>query len=159
HFSGHGSTDAENEEVGYLVLYDTDPGNLAALGLEMTSLVYHWLPQVRVPTSLVLLDACHAGYAAGVKDIGVKPHLSNVVQQIFSGLHGRMILAACGGEALAREKFDLGHGVFTYHVLRHWRDLDGIPPSGRVTFNSLIEYVGEKINIDHPEVPRPVYCV
>ena len=51
--------------------------------------------------------------------------LSNVTQQLFSGLRGRMVLAACAGEAQAREKASLGHGVFTYYVLRHWRDLEG----------------------------------
>jgi uncharacterized caspase-like protein len=157
HFSGHGSTDPNNEEIGYLLLHDTDPHEMRALGLEMTSLVYHRLPQVRVPISLVLLDACHSGYAAGVKDLSDKPHLSNVAQQLFSGLHGRMILTACAGEARTREDDRLRHGVFTYHVLRHWRDLDGAPPSGLVTFGSLVDYVGQRIASDHPEVPLPVY--
>jgi uncharacterized caspase-like protein len=159
HFSGHGQLDPRNDEVAYLMLHDSDPRDPAAAGLEMTHLVYHLLPHVRVPQSLVLLDACHAGFAAGVKELSASPtnQFSNVAQQLFNGLRGRMILAACAGEASAREEASLGHGVFTYYALKHLRDLDGAPPSGRVTFGSLVDYVGQMMPHHHPGVALPVY--
>jgi len=142
HFSGHGCQGAD-EESGYLMLHDSDPASPAETGLDLFGLAYELLPRVRVPQSLVLLDACHAGFAAGVKDVEVRPaQLAHVVQQSFRGLRGRLILAACSGAAQAREDPVLKHGVFTHHVLRHWRDRDDAPPSGRVTFGSLIDYVG-----------------
>jgi hypothetical protein len=164
HFSGHGQIDRHDDETAYLVLQDTDPVNLAGTGLEMTQLVYQFLPRVRVPNALVLLDACHAGFAAGVKDMvaegtdwEVGGRLSNVTQQLFTGLRGRMVLAACAGAAQAREKASLGHGVFTYYILKHWRDLDGHHPPDQITFASLIDYVGQRMPQDHPELPLPVF--
>jgi uncharacterized caspase-like protein len=159
HFSGHGQLDPHNDEVAYLMLHDSDPRAPSQASLEMTKLVYHFLAGVRVPNALVLADACHAGYAAGVKDIAVRPlnQLTNVTQQLFSGLRGRMILAACAGEAQAREDPGLGHGVFTHYVLRHWRDLDDAPASGHVTFGSLIDYVGRMMPQDPRQVSLPVY--
>jgi uncharacterized caspase-like protein len=159
HFSGHGQLDPADDEIGYLMLRDSDPLDPAAGAIEMTRLVYQLLPRVRVPNVLVLLDACHAGYAAGVRDIEVRPagHLTNVAQQLFSGLRGRMILAACAGEAKAREEASLGHGVFTHHVLKHWRDLDDAPNSGLITFGSLVDYVGRMMTRGSADDSLPVY--
>ena len=108
---------------------------------------------------------CGAGCRAGggeARPAGRTPFsgiilLANVAQQFFRGLRGRMILAACAGQAQAREEPGLGHGVFTNYVLRHWRDLDGLPPSGRVTFGSLVDYVGEVMPQPHRNVGLPVY--
>jgi hypothetical protein len=157
HFSGHGQMDPHDDETAYLVLHDTDPANPVTTGLEMSRLVYQHLARVQVSNTLVLLDACHAGFAAGIKDMVPVSCLANVAQQLFTGLRGRLVLAACAGEAQAREKEGLGHGVFTYYVLRHWRDLDGYHPPDQITFGSLIDYVGQNMPRDHPELPLPVY--
>jgi hypothetical protein len=157
YFSGHGYTNPADDEVGYLLLHDSDPGNPESAGLEMSHLVHRLLPQVRLPQTLVMLDACHAGFAAGVKSLSPHSlnHLSNVAQQLFNSLRGRMILA-CAGESGAREAADLGHDVFTYYILRHWRDLDGAPPDGTITFGSLVDYVTLQIAQHHPQAPRPI---
>jgi hypothetical protein len=167
HFSGHGQLGIDNEENAYLMLHDSDPADPAGTGLDTERLVYELLPRVQVPHALVLLDACHSGLAAGVKDVMVTParanpgpenrQLANVVQQLFSGLRGRMILAACGGAAQAHEDPQLGHGIFTSCVLRHWRDRDGVSSSGVITFGSLVDYVGSAMPLCHPHVPLPVY--
>ena len=157
HFSGHGMIDPVDRETAYLLLYDTNPNSPADGGLEMVRLVYTYLPSVLVRYALVLLDACHAGYAAGVKH--ARPEstmLPNVTQQLF-GAPGRMVLAACPGEARARELEDLRHGVFTHYLLRHWRDLEEPHPPDRITFGSLVDYVGSVMPLKHPQLPLPVY--
>jgi hypothetical protein len=158
HFSGHGQM-AEEEDTAYLMLHDSDPRDPASTGLGLEQLVGELLPVVGVPHALVLLDACHAGFAAGVRDMTAGPvrQMANVVQQLFSGLRGRLILAACGGAAQAHEDAELGHGIFTSHVLRHWRDRDGAAASGAITFGSLVDYVGSAMPRNHPHVPLPLY--
>jgi hypothetical protein len=158
HFAGHGMIDPRHNETAHLILYDTDPNDPRATGLEMNHLVYHLLPKVRVPNTLVLLDACHAGFAAGVRDLHPNPNrLSNVAQQIFGIVRGRMVLAACPGEAQARELATLGQGVFTNYVLRHWRDLDGSHPVDSIDSNSLVGYVFTVMPQNHPTLPQPVW--
>jgi hypothetical protein len=158
HFAGHGMIDPQHNETAHLILYDTDPNDPRATGLEMNHLVYHLLPKVRVPNTLVLLDACHAGFAAGVRDLRPNPNrLSNVAQQIFGIVRGRMVLAACPGEAQARELTTLGQGVFTNYVLRHWRDLDGSHPVDSINLNSLVGYVFTVMPQNHPTLPPPVW--
>jgi hypothetical protein len=158
HFSGHGQMDPGQEDTAYLVLHDTDPTEPAKTGLEMSRLVYTLLPRVRVPNSLVLLDSCHAGFAAGVRDLRM-PHvnLSNVLGQLWARLRGRMVLAACAAGALARELRTLRHGVFSYYVLLHWRDQDGFHPPECITFSTLLDYVGATMKQNHPDLPLPTW--
>ncbi len=157
HFSGHGQIDPENNETAYLVLYDTDPGVPSTNGLEMESLVY-LMAQVKVPHSLLLLDCCHAGFAAGVKNlVPLNNRLHNVTEQIFARVHGRLVLGACAGSALARELKELSHGVFTYHVLRHWRDQDGYSPPDPITELSLARYILDVMPRNYPSLPKPIW--
>jgi len=157
YFSGHGQIDPIQEDTAYLILYDTDPNQPAKHGLEMTKLVHTLLPQVRVPNSLVLLDSCHAGFAAGIKHLRPAPEkLNNILRQTWAGLIGRLVLAACLGKATAREDAKLGHGIFTYYLLKHWRDLDGLPPGG-ITTLSLIDYVTNGMRNQYPRLSPPTW--
>jgi hypothetical protein len=157
HFSGHGQLGPDDEETAYLMLHDSDPNALPKTAVEMVQLVSHYIPRIRVPNSLVLLDCCHAGSAAGVRDVVAAGHVSHLAQQAFTGVRGRMVLAACAGSARAREEEDLTHGIFTYYVLRHWRDRDGVGPRDAITFGSLVDYVGRSMAAHGRDVPLPVF--
>jgi uncharacterized caspase-like protein len=123
----------------------------------MVQLVSHYIPRIRVPNSLVLLDCCHAGSAAGVRELAAAGQVSHLAQQAFTGVGGRMVLAACAGSALAREEERLSHGIFTYYVLRHWRDREGVRPGDAITFGSLVDYVGGSMEAHGQDVPLPVF--
>jgi hypothetical protein len=157
HFSGHGLMPSPDSETAYLMAHDSDPALPAARGVEMRRLVYELLPLVCVEHSLVLLDACHSGFAAGVRELVPAGRFHNLTGQLFACLRNRMVLAACAGQAQARESDSLGHGVFTHYVLRHWRDLEGDHPPGRITFGSLVDYVGRVMKEKHDNLPPPVY--
>ncbi|MCM3872312.1 MAG: caspase family protein [Pyrinomonadaceae bacterium] len=158
HFSGHGQIDPGNNETAYLILYDTDPSAPALSGLEMENLVYTLMARVKVPNSLLLLDCCHAGFAANIKQVvNVRDRLQNVTQQIFAGVRGRLVLGACAGNALAREMVKLSHGVFTHHVLKHWRDQDGYNPPDPITELSLARYITVVMPRDYPDLPKPIW--
>jgi uncharacterized caspase-like protein len=96
--------------------------------------------------------------AAGVRGAG-PARVVNLAQQLLSGTRGRMVLAACAGSAQAREVPRLGHGVFTFSVLRHWRDGEGVGEGGRVTFNSLAEYVSHEMPRVLPVAAPPVHSI
>jgi len=67
------------------------------------------------------------------------------------------VLGACAGNALARELAKLSHGVFTHHVLKHWRDQDGYTPPDPITELSLAKYVMVVMPRDYPDLPRPIW--
>jgi uncharacterized caspase-like protein len=105
----------------------------------------------------VLLDCCHAGAAAGVREVTAAVQVGHLAQQAFRGVRGRMVLAACAGSARAREEEQLGHGIFTYYELRHWRDRDGASTRDEITFGSLVDYVGRSMAAHGRDVALPVF--
>lgn len=161
YFSGHGILHPKNDEKAYIMLYNTNSDNPDDDGLDMDNLVYDLLPQIKLPHCLVILDACHTGYAVGVKDAKRISILSgrwaNVTRQVFGANRDRMVLAACPGEASARELPSLEHGVFTYYILKHWQALEGPHPSNCINFASLYSYVFDEMPRNHPDLPPPVW--
>jgi hypothetical protein len=69
HFSGHGLLAMHDAETAYLMVHDSDPAAPSCRGIEMRRLVYELMPLVRVAHSVVTLDACHSGFAAGLKEV------------------------------------------------------------------------------------------
>jgi hypothetical protein len=46
--------------------------------------------------------------------------------------------------------------VFTYYVLKHWRDREGQFSAGPITFGSLVDYLGRSL-ASHPGVALPAH--
>jgi hypothetical protein len=74
-----------------------------------------------------MIDCCHSGYAVGLRSVGedeargrARTFLSRASSS-FENVRGRIVLAACAGDQLARELPQFQHGAFTYYVLQQWR--------------------------------------
>ncbi|HUS13592.1 MAG TPA: caspase family protein [Chloroflexia bacterium] len=122
HFSGHGDLDLDS--TAYLLPADADPDSLAATAIPLEYLA-RYMGTVR--TAVTLLDCCHSGYAVGVKGDNADDARGRAIgfldqaRSTFQQFRGRIVLAACAGDQLAREMSTLGHGAFTYYVLDWWR--------------------------------------
>jgi tetratricopeptide (TPR) repeat protein len=129
HFAGHGMlesddpTDPDSSSIAYLLPADVDLTSLAASAIALEDLSTRYLPEHGA--SVVLLDCCHSGYAVGMRgegdSRGQAQAFLNRAQQSFTNW-GRMVLAACPGDELARELEEMQHGAFTYVLLDHWQD-------------------------------------
>jgi uncharacterized membrane protein len=122
HFSGHGDVDTDGN--AYLLPADADPQNLLATAIPLDDLAQRYLG--RLEAAVTLLDCCHSGYAVGMRggeanERGEPQSFLNQARAIFQQVRGRIVLAACGGDQLAREFADLRHGAFTYYALEHLR--------------------------------------
>jgi tetratricopeptide (TPR) repeat protein len=128
HYSGHGALDPNNRELAYLLPVNADPGNMDATAILLESIARDHLGHTQ--SALVILDCCHSGYAVGFKSTGKDVVLNSEAAAVFSQqagqtfkrVLGRVIIAACAGQQLTREREDLKHGVLTYYVLKHWRE-------------------------------------
>jgi hypothetical protein len=68
---------------------------------------------------IMILDCCHAGAATARSRgaTGVQIRSQDIASAIPFLPHGKVVIAACGGDQLAYEDSRIGHGVFTSHVL------------------------------------------
>jgi serine/threonine protein kinase len=151
-FAGHGAVQRVGQrDEGFLLPYDADPEDLVTRGIAMSDLG-RWIEGIEAETVVVCLDCCHAarvlvrqGGAATVevRDMKIRPSLL----QGLSG-KGRHLFASCDEGQVSVEVEPLGHGLFTYHLLRGLRgdaDRDG---DGRVGVAELFEFVAAAVERD-----------
>ena len=171
-FSGHGAPEtlaggtgdgvAENL-VRYLLPVEAQADNLIGSAIPMRDIASHFrrLPCDRL---IFIADTCYSGvFAQGGKTVarssermkGVALTTVQVVER--NAGTGRVFITASKDNEIAHENEDLGHGVFTYHLVA---GLDGAADSnadGDVTVRELYGYVSEQTALttegrQHPQI-------
>ncbi|BAZ08719.1 peptidase C14 caspase catalytic subunit p20 [Calothrix sp. NIES-4071] len=135
YFSGHGIIDTVTQQT-YLCLRDTQKNNL-----ENTAFAVHELLQLLTQSAtrhqLVWLDACHSG---GMTLHNTTPQLLRVLQTAASASKGFYAMLSCDTDQQSWEFPELGHGVFTYYLMRGLRG-EAANNHGVVTADGLYRYV------------------
>ncbi|MDO9178707.1 MAG: DEAD/DEAH box helicase [Agitococcus sp.] len=138
-FAGHGSPD------GSLVVFDTDPANLAGTAVSMTDLAEAF-KATKARAVLCILDCCFSGHApARVLETVARPRSAFALTDIHG--EGRILLAACAANEAAWEQPGTGHGLLTHAVISAWADC----PHPSVSFP---EIAGEIIRLARVEAER-----
>jgi serine/threonine protein kinase len=149
YFAGHGMVHTVGKrEEGYLLPYDADPEDVITRGIAMSDIA-RWIDGLDARAVVVCLDCCHAGKVLGRRDAVRSSENRNMelrpeVIQAISG-QGRYLIASCDQGQKSYECADLGHGLFTYHLLRGIEghaDSDG---DGRVGLTELFNYVSTAV--------------
>ncbi len=147
YFSGHGMLDLSSQQA-VLCLADTDTDNLLDTGLSLQE-VLQLLGNSGAHQQLVWLDACHSG---GLSLLGTRaqtarepllnptPQLVEVLQQRAQKSKGFYALLSCDQGQQSWEFPELGHGVFTYYLMRglHGEAADS---QGVIEADGLYRYV------------------
>jgi len=140
-FSGHGT------ETHELVAYDTDPYDLAATTISLTTLG-EWCARIPARRLLIVLDCCFSG-GMGAKALQVEG-LPRDIQSVEGKLnqisgHGRVILTASGPTQKAWESPRLGHGFLTLHLLEALQGPEEIREGDRIGVLRLLDYVARRV--------------
>jgi uncharacterized caspase-like protein len=165
YFAGHGSperTSPRDDDWPYLIAHDTDYQRIAATGIDMNHDVAGWLEGLPARLAVLFLDACFSGNAGGRTLAGPTflAHRNRFrdepisLQSLELG-EGRIIIAAADDDEVAEEVSQLGHGVFTYHLL----DVLGQAPaagSATIGVGTLYELVARKVRDATRGAQRPV---
>ena len=147
YFSGHG--DSRGEEWYFIPYEITQPernDQIAASGVSATGLSKE-LASLRPQKILLLIDACKAGSLLvafrGVEDRKALDQLAR-----STGVH---VLAASAKDQMAAEVDELGHGVFTYLLLKGLKG-EAVQKSSpnTVTVLALLKYVQDEL----PEISQ-----
>lgn len=167
YFSGHGAPEADpyspdDDGVSkYLLPIDAQMDALYATALPMDEVrnIFRRLISERV---IFMADTCYSGAAGGrtLMPSGTQyrsVNQDNLLARLRDTGKGRVILTASQGSEVSQEKDELGHGVFTYYLLR---GLDGEADRNgdhTITISELYEYVSKEVpkatkNTQHPMI-------
>ncbi|ABA22688.1 Peptidase C14, caspase catalytic subunit p20 [Trichormus variabilis ATCC 29413] len=137
YFSGHGMLQA-NTQQAYLCLADTQNDDLENTGLSVQELL-QYLSNSGVQNQLIWLDACHSG-GMTLRSLNSTPHLLDILQQRAAKIKGFYALLSCDTDQQSWEFPELGHGVFTYYLMRGLRG-NAADNQGIISADGLYRYV------------------
>ena len=140
-FSGHGT------ETHELVVYDTEPFDLANTTLPLTMLG-EWCARIPARRLLIILDCCFSG-GMGAKAIQAEARPRDI-QSVDAKLNeisgtGRIILTASGPTEKAWEVIRLGHSLLTWHLLEALKGPPEIRQGDRLGLLGLLDYVTRRV--------------
>ncbi|OCQ97742.1 hypothetical protein BCD64_06500 [Nostoc sp. MBR 210] len=145
YFSGHGMLEPSHKQV-VLCLQDTQQDNLINTGLQLQELL-QILENSAAQQQLVWLDACHSGDLTFVGARGEKNPLLDSTQELVEILRQRAAkrkgfyaLLSCDRGQQSWEFTQLGHGVFTYYLIRGLRG-EAADAQGIIEADGLYRYV------------------
>jgi len=104
---------------------------------------------IKALKQLIVMDACQSG--ASVELLASRGAAEEKAIAQLSRSAGIHVMASAGSEQFAAEFTELGHGIFTYLLIKALQgDADGAPKDGKVTIYELKSYLDDQV----PELTR-----
>lgn len=149
YYAGHGSM-VENQfffiPTESSRLYDF--GALQKEAIE-ASVLQDKFKNIKALKQLIVMDACQSG--GSVELLATRGAAEEKAIAQLSRSAGIHVMASAGSEQFAAEFGELGHGLFTYLLIKALQgDADGAPKDGKVTVYELKSYLDDQV----PEMTR-----
>jgi WD40 repeat protein len=149
YYAGHGSM-VENQfffiPTEAARLYDLN--SLKKEAIE-ASVLQDKFKNIKALKQLIIMDACQSG--ASVELLANRGAAEEKAIAQLSRSAGIHVMASAGSEQFAAEFAELGHGIFTYLLIKALQgDADGAPKDGKVTIYELKSYLDDQV----PELTR-----
>ena len=138
YFSGHGSpeTTGEIDNISrYLIMYDTDYKDIFTTAIDLERELDRLLKRLKSKWIVGFIDSCFSGRVGGrtfegpkLMDIDMRGKGRDLLQKLEFG-EGRILMTACDDNEIAFESSKLGHGVFTFQLLRLLTDRRFLRPT------------------------------
>jgi uncharacterized caspase-like protein len=149
YFSGHGGQRLSGDDQGtYLIPYDCNPNDLKNTAIrsdELTTL----LGAIPAPRLVGLLDACHSGGVAEVKDIDSAMEIkAGLDEKTFNGLAqgaGRVIMASSRPTEVSLILKDDNKSLFTRFLLAALKGQAPTYGDGTVRVFDVFHYVSDQV--------------
>jgi len=104
---------------------------------------------IKALKQLIVMDACQSG--ASVELLASRGAAEEKAIAQLSRSAGIHVMASAGSEQFAAEFTELGHGIFTYLLIKALQgEADGAPKDGKVTIYELKSYLDDQV----PELTR-----
>lgn len=138
YFSGHGILDSTTQQC-FLCLRDTHKDDLVNTSLALQELL-QMLGESAARQQLIWLDACHSGGMTLRGALNPTKQLVQVLQTAAATSKGFYALLSCDINQQSWEFPELGHGVFTYYLMRGLCG-EAANSQGVITADDLYRYV------------------
>jgi WD40 repeat protein len=148
-YAGHGSM-VENQF--YFIPSESirlyDQSSLQREAIE-ASVLQDKFKTMKALKQLIIMDACQSG--ASVELLATRGAAEEKAIAQLSRSAGIHVMASAGSEQFAAEFKELGHGLFTYLLIKALQgDADGAPKDGKVTIYELKSFLDDQV----PEMTR-----
>lgn len=137
YYAGHGLPDEVTKDA-YLIPVDVS-GNSLQYGIKLEDL-YQSLIQHPVKKATVFIDACFSG---GARNQGLIAARGVKIKPKKEKLKGNLIVfTASSGDQSSLPYKEMGHGIFTYYLLKKLKET-----KGEVNFGTLADYLKEQVSL------------
>lgn len=149
YYAGHGSM-VDNQfffiPTESLRLYDLSSLKTEAID---AAVLQDKFKNIKALKQLIVMDACQSG--GSVELLATRGAAEEKAIAQLSRSAGIHVMASAGSEQFATEFAELGHGLFTFLLLKALQgDADGAPKDGKVTIYELKSYLDDQV----PEMTR-----
>ncbi len=149
YYAGHGSM---VDDKFYFIptestrLYDANSLDKEAI---QASVLQDKFKNIKALKQLIIMDACQSG--GSVELLATRGAAEEKAIAQLSRSAGIHVMASAGSEQFATEFAELGHGLFTYVLIKGLQgEADGAPKDGKVTIYELKSYIDDQV----PEMTR-----
>lgn len=149
YYAGHGSM--VDNQFFFIPTESSRLYDISALKTEAieASLLQEKLKNIKALKQLIIMDACQSG--GSVELLATRGASEEKAIAQLSRSAGIHVMASAGSEQFAAEFAELGHGLFTYLLIKALQgDADGAPKDGKVTIYELKSYLDDQV----PEMTR-----
>jgi uncharacterized caspase-like protein len=153
-FAGHGAPEVDTRGIErdglakYLIPADADPDDLYSTALPMDELQTIF-ERIEADKVVAFLDACYSG-AAGGRTFTTRRMRAASVDDLFlerlTRSKGRAIVTASRPTEVSIELPELGHGIFTYYLVRGLEGAGDSNRDGIVSLQELYEYLEQQVS-------------
>lgn len=148
-YAGHGSM---VDDKFYFIPTESlrlyDASSLSKDAIE-ASLLQDKFKNIKALKQLIVMDACQSG--GSVELLATRGASEEKAIAQLSRSAGIHVMASAGSEQFATEFAELGHGLFTYVLIKALSgEADGAPKDGKVTIYELKSYIDDQV----PEMTR-----
>jgi len=154
YYAGHGvpvinpKTRAHDGMEKYLAPADAELDDLRATGIAMDE-IQKFFGYIESRQVMFFIDSCYSGEAGGrTFQHPLYQKRAALTNEFLDDLasEGRMVLTACDVNEVSLEIKNLGHGLFTYHLLEGLKGVADKDQDGLVTIHELYDYVYEQVS-------------
>jgi hypothetical protein len=160
-FSGHGArlTTAVGETSALLPV-DCQSNNLPGTALPEFELTAA-LAEIKAQRLLVLIDACHAGGVAALKEHGAEVHIrtgfsEKSLQQLAQGT-GRVVIASSRAQEYSLVLHGARNSVFTQYLLEALEGKARTTGDGLIRVFDVFNHVAENVHTSLPGRQHPIF--